>query len=278
MEDAVHRTDTFVQDVDFTVAERYIKIISVERRRSTVNKHIATMKRVFEWADARGLIKGNPFKRIRLLKAGKRDRRWFKPAEFAKILQNAPDDFGRLMYYLGYTTGLRLGELEHLRWEDLDLDAGILTVQEHRGGELEIPWKPKDTDKRSLPLTRVAVEMLRARRNEVQMKSPYVFINGDKARRLAKTWKPGRRLLNNVARTLKLVLRRADIDKGCFHDLRVSAICNWLKAGRPAPEVQAMAGHAEITTTMNHYALVDDSAIDEARKVLDKIDPMISAE
>ncbi len=78
----------------------------------------------------------------------------------------------------------------------------------------------------------------------------------------------GKRLqtLNNSLRMYHVRCRWADVPPDDFHALRKTAITNWLEAGVPPHEVQRMAGHSSIETTMKHYAKVDRSTIDRVRE------------
>jgi len=53
-----------------------------------------------------------------------------------------------------------------------------------------------------------------------------------------------------------------------FHDLRGTAISQWIAAGIPLTTVRELAGHASLTTT-NIYARTADSALAEAKKLAD---------
>ncbi len=70
-------------------------------------------------------------------------------------------------------------------------------------------------------------------------------------------WHSRREPVNNLLRNYKTILARAGVEVDAFHSLRKSCITNWLKDGVPPHEVQAMAGHASIETTMKYYAKVD---------------------
>jgi integrase len=66
-------------------------------------------------------------------------------------------------------------------------------------------------------------------------------------------------------RPFRNLLDRAEIRNGCFHDLRKTAITRWLLAGLAPQEVQRLAGHADIETTMKYYAACRDDIVYRAR-------------
>ena len=67
------------------------------------------------------------------------------------------------MYVLAITTGMRSGELLGLKWEDLDLNAGVVWVRRTVfNGKVEAPKTPKS--RRSIKLTRASVRTLKDHR------------------------------------------------------------------------------------------------------------------
>ena len=71
--------------------------------------------------------------------------------------------------------------------------------------------------------------------------------------------------MNNRQRDYKATLRRAGVPVDTFHRLRKSCVTNWLEGGVPPYEVQAMAGHASVETTMRYYSKVDKTVLNRVR-------------
>ncbi len=82
------------------------------------------------------------------------------------LFEAAKGDRLEALYVAAVTAGLRRGELQGLRWEDVDLDAGTLqvrrTLSEPKGGY--IFEAPKSGKGRNIRLTQVAVAALREHR------------------------------------------------------------------------------------------------------------------
>lgn len=72
--------------------------------------------------------------------------------------------------------------------------------------------------------------------------------------------------VNNFRRQFGLILERAAVKKGTFHDLRKTAIRNWFAQGLKEFEVMKLAGHADFKTTHKFYLAVADDLKDRARK------------
>ena len=58
------------------------------------------------------------------------ERRALTPAEARTLLSAIVGDRLEPLFVMAIATGLRRGELLGLRWADVDLDAGVLTVQQ----------------------------------------------------------------------------------------------------------------------------------------------------
>ena len=82
---------------------------------------------------------------------------------------------------------------------------------------------------------------------------------------------------NNTLRTFHADVRRAGITPNgslSIHTLRKSCVLNWAKVSRNPKVTQALAGHADIKTTMRYYSLVDD---DQRSASVDAINEMLKA-
>ncbi len=104
---------------------------------------------------------------------------------------------------------------------------------------------------------------------------PYVFVLPARyayiqdQRRAKGTWKYSdsrQKVILEFNKIFDKILRRAGIEHGTFHDLRRTAISNWLAKGLSEFEVMKLAGHSNFSTTHRFYLRVRDDMIDRARK------------
>ncbi len=70
----------------------------------------------------------------------------------------------------------------------------------------------------------------------------------------------------NFRRNWKMICKIAGILNGTFHDLRATCITEWFENGMMPHEVQRLAGHSSIDTTMNYYVGIRESMINRARE------------
>jgi integrase len=155
--------------------------------------------------------------------------------------------------------GLRRGEASGLRWTDLDLTAGLLTVsqqvQYQDGRMVTCPPKSRASN-RTIALDPDTVEVLRAHRTRQEAEkvlagaawkeTGHVFTRADGA------------LLS--PERLTLLMRELNTTTGLppirLHDLRHGAATLALAAGADLKVVQDMLGHSSIVLTADTYTSV----------------------
>jgi site-specific recombinase XerD len=140
----------------------------------------------------------------------------------------------RLLLMLAYGGGLRVSEVVHLRWGDLDRDRGLIRVEQGKGN--------KD---RYTVLPRCAVETLDRYRKVYPPTSERIF----PPRRA-----PHRDLdVSVVQKIYGGAKRAAGVAKhGGIHALRHAFATHTLELGCDLPTLQRMLGHGDIHTTMRY--------------------------
>jgi integrase len=185
------------------------------------------------------------------------------------------DDFAAL-WPLAVFSGLRRGELLGLKWEDLDLTRGTLSVRRtySRGdnGVWEIGAPKTDSSYRQLALPRLVVEALRAHRTHqleyrLQVGATY------KDRGFVFTTFEGRPLhVNSLLSRFNTISKRAGLPRLRFHDLRHTSATLSLADGTHPKIVQERLGHSSIAMTMDLYSHV---AMSLGKEEADRLERMI---
>lgn len=169
---------------------------------------------------------------------------------------------------LTLATGMRLGELMGLKWQDIDMKAGTLHLQrilsrvptklqrEGQKGYVEASPKTKKS-RRSLMIAPFALKVLvqhRERQQEAKkqagdrwVENDYVFCTSIGTRLNPST---------SIQKPLKLLLKEAELPDVRFHDLRHSAATLLLGMGVHPKIVQEILGHSNINITMDIYSHV----------------------
>lgn len=165
------------------------------------------------------------------------------------------------------TTGMRRGEALGLRWRDLDLDAGRVTIQSTRvrfANRVERSTPKTARGNRTITVGPATVAALRAWRK--QQASDRLLMgagwqNGDDlVVTIADGSAPNPEAFSNLFAKL---VKRAGLPPIRLHDLRHSYASAALRDGVPVKVVSQRIGHADVGVTLKVYAHVlpgDDEA------------------
>jgi integrase len=194
------------------------------------------------------------------------------------LLKTAQGDRLETLYALAITTGLRQSELFGLRWEDVDLAAGRLSVRQTlttpKGGRRLGPPK-RSKSRRSVKLTTGAVKALKAHR-ESQL---------EEREKLAELWQDHDFVFatqvgtplnrhNFFRRCFKPLLEEAGLPRSVrFHDLRHTCATLLLSKNVNPKIVQELLGHANISQTMDTYSHMLPDMQERAASAMDDILP-----
>jgi integrase len=204
----------------------------------------------------------NPCTAVALSKVGRKRVPYCSPEDFHAIFAHVPDVLRQAMLVVFYQTGIRLNEAADLTWQDIDFEAATLHVTRREADGFIQTWSPKDHELREIPLPDQALNALAALQAQAPEGCPYVFMERERweyyrSAVLAKTWKPGRSLLNNVLRRFKTLCKRAGVRKFTIHDLRRSCITNWARKLPIHVTQQFEAGTAEAIEPRTIYVLAE---------------------
>ncbi len=197
----------------------------------------------------------------------------FDPQEAQRFLAAAKDDRLEALWTLTLATGLREGEVLGLKWEDVDLDAGVLHVthalQRVKGEGLQLVTPKSRSSLRTVAIPKIAVESLRQHRLQQKQEAAwgrkrwqdtgYVF-----------TTKIGTPLdTNRLWIEYKKLLKNAGLRDQRFHDLRHACASLLLAQGVSPRTVMETLGHSQISLTMNTYSHVIDALKQDAAERMD---------
>lgn len=201
--------------------------------------------------------------------------RALNPSEARLLLEAAKGDPLEAFYITALTTGLRLGELQALRWSDVDMSRRrlqvVATYQGMADGRPQFAEPKTARSRRGIHLSEMAVAALRDHRA------------GELAKRLkaGPAWHDyGLVFTNAIGRPLDgdymrkksfaALLDRAGLPPMRFHDLRHAAATILMSDGVPVKAISEMLGHSDITTTLRIYAHVLPTAHDQAAASMDR--------
>ena len=175
-------------------------------------------------------------------------------AHHKKILDFVKDNFTfrNLGIYISLTTGLRIGEVCGLKWSDVDVEKGTITVNrtieriyviegEQKHTELIINTPKTQNSCREIPMNKELLGMMKPLRKVVNQDF-YVLTNEEKPTE-PRTYR------NYYHRLMK----RLDIPPLKYHGLRHSFATRCIESNCDYKTVSVLLGHANFTTTLNLY-------------------------
>lgn len=197
---------------------------NVPRSAATINRYLAILSHVYtvamnEWQ----WVQDNPLRKITKMKEPRGRVRFLSDDERTRLLdecRKSASPFLYLIVVLALSTGARKMELLSLKWNDVDLERGLIVLHETKNGH-----------RRSLVLTGHALVLMKNHSKIRRLDSDLVFpgIKGEKPFDITSAW--------------EWALKRADIKDFRFHDTRHSASSYLAMNGASLAEIAEVLGH-----------------------------------
>ena len=230
-------------------------LLAKELSPKTVLNVMVALREMFKHAVQWGYLDANPAQYAERPRGEEQEMQVLTPPEIRRLL-DAADEPVRTLLMCAVLTGMRRGELLGLRWEDVDLEGYRIFVRRALWrGKLVTPKSRRSRRAIDLaPTLRAALAGLSSR-----FQGGLVFCKAD-----GNPIDPD----NFVHRVWVRVLRRAELRRIRFHDLRHTYASLLIAQGAHPKYIQAQLGHASIQTTLDRYGhLMPDVHAAEARKL-----------
>lgn len=210
----------------------------------TVRNMLLPLRVVFRRAIALGDVEANPTMGLHLPAPSAAERKVVTPEHARSLVEAITDARDRAIYATALFTGLRRGELMALRWQDIDVAGGVLSVTrawDPKERAYVAPKSARGTRKVGIPLG--LVDHLHAWKATCAWADGLAFGESD-------AW-PFRddALATRVARDWKA----AGLDGLTLHECRHTFVTWMAESGVAVDVVQRVAGHSSITITMDRY-------------------------
>jgi integrase len=243
-------------------------LIFVEHLRQLVERrqHAATytvLRSALDGAVRDGLLARNVAIAVPRPGLPRREARHLTADEVARVLDAAKSSRYYPAVVLRAATGLRRGELMALKWRDVDLTAGTLTIGStisRIDGELTISEPKSDRSRRVVPLPDALVTMLRAHRTaqkQDRLRAANVW-QGQEHGLVFCTELGTPRDPRSFLRVIETAAAKAGIADVGVHSLRHSAATAWLESGVHIKAVADLLGHSSISITGDIYGHTSD--------------------
>jgi len=218
----------------------------------TIRGVLTVLGRVLGAAERRGLTAGNPVRRLERGERPKVQRREFPSLDreaIGRLISSAPEKY-RTLIAVSLLTGARQSELLGLRWQDVDVKAGVLRIRRQLDRQGNLVEPKTQAAKREIPIPAslgrlLADEKERAFARGLAKPLDYVF-SSERGTPL------GHR--NIVRRGLEPAIKKAALPHLSWHDLRHVAASALIAEGASVAYVSRVLGHASPAITLSTYA------------------------
>ncbi len=233
------------------IEPRHIKLLAADlakggRSASTVRNIIAPVRALFATAVEEGVIRSNPCAGLRLAGGARPDHhaRALTEDELAGLMAEVPVQWRLLVGFLAQT-GLRVGEMLALCWDDIDLDTRRVKVRRRLyKGAMDVPKSRYGV--RDVPISAGLAQALRKHRvaSRYEDDADPVFAS--------ETGKPlnGSNILGRIVKPAAI---RAGVGWAGVHTLRHTCASMLFRSGWNAKQVQVVLGHHSPAFTLATY-------------------------
>jgi integrase len=207
-------------------------------RPHSVNIELRSIKALFSLMTKWDLIKENPSKKVSCLRTPRNDPRYLTQDDCRHLISIIKEEWLIRFIQFAVFTGMRIGEICSLRWENVLFDRRIIHLRNSD------TFTTKNKSERVIPISDGLFHLLNVLRME---NSPgFVFIYNGKPM-----------LPNFASKRFKKYVRMAGLSEEIhFHHLR-STFATWmLLQGVDIFVVSKLLGHSDVSVTAKHYASV----------------------
>ena len=216
---------------------------------NTVNLLVTVMQSALRSACEMGITENTVWERIKRPKAAEREIQCFTQEEQRKIElgvaeSSKPKLFGIVICLY---TGLRLGELLALEWNDVDLTGGEIHVTKTchdravGGAAVRVTNSPKTpSSKRIIPIPKRIIPALK-RLKRLSRSKFVISENGEHI------------IVRSYQRSFELFLKKIGVEVRGFHTLRHTFATRALECGVDVKTLAEIMGHKSADVTLNRY-------------------------
>lgn len=223
------------------------------RSNATVNRYLAALSHLFtiavkEW----GWLDENPLAKVNKLKEPRGRVRFLSDEERERLLKAAKESHSEYLYQiivLCLSTGARKMEIIGLRWKDVDLDRGIITLHE-----------TKNNERRVLPITSHALFLMKEHAKLRRIDTDLVFPSSHNPKQPI-----------DIRTPWETALKKAEINDFRFHDLRHSAASYLAMNGASMAEIAEVLGHKTLQMVKRYAHLSEAHTAKVVARMNEKI-------
>lgn len=261
-----HPKASAVSDVSSVIASDFSKYLAGIVGAPTYNKNLQAFRLIWKTINIRTGWPENPWQAIALKRYKAISKRELTVEEIRRLLESDKGEW-RLLFMIGTFTALRLADCATLRWDEVDLDQGLI---------IRVPRK---TASRTGQTVQVPIfSELQAELQKIKAKARGPYVLPQLAQRYLRNHSSLEKHIGRIFNRAK-IKRTADDLPGTrvrkpvlagFHSLRHSFVSMCRSANAPEAVVMAIVGHGSPAMT-RHYTHIGETAARAAISALPHI-------
>jgi integrase len=226
-------------DITTDQIRKYISQRQTEKAsNASINRELSALKRMFSLAVQAGKLSSKPY--IPMLEENNARQGFLDHSSFVKLREKLPEYLKDPVTFL-YLSGWRVSEMRALEWRDVDEAGKLVRLR---------PEISKNKDGRVLSLRAELLELFERAREKRRPDCRFVFHDdGRPIGEFKKSWKTA----CNEAKLKGLIV----------HDLRRTAVRNYVRAGVPERVAMSLSGH-KTRSIFDRYNIVSEADLVQA--------------
>ena len=249
-----------------------------------------TIKQILDKAVDNDLIYKNVANKIKIKKHKAIEKSPLTDLEISYLKQVADKDERSFSILFMLYTGLRREEIAPLKYEDIDINNKLITINKAVHWEKNQPVikKTKNENIRKIPILDIVFDKIKELKEK--HKDSDLFVCAAKSKKIMSETSI-RRLLEHTLYQINQLYKQDQIDtlksvsgdnveirpeniktiKFTYHQLRHTYVCMLHKAGIPVKEAQYLTGHKTLNVLLNIYTHLDDEDKQNATNKLNSL-------
>ena len=241
----------------------------------TIQNYHGIIHKSLEQAVAAHVLPANPSEHVKLPKVKKPNLKPLMDDNVRLFLEAIRGDRFERLFIVALFSGLRQSELVGLRWDDVDLTNGVLTVRRQiqkahdRAGYVSID-ETKSGKTRQAAIAPSIIQVLTEQRTQQDEWRTAAGALWNNESNLVFTDELGGHLKHRTIQNhFKAIVAGMGCPKVRFHDLRHSYAVIALQSGDSVKSVQEQLGHYSAAFTLTTYAAVSDTMRRETQNIME---------
>lgn len=245
-----------IQALKSSTIKNMISSLGKELSATSIKYVLRNLSQILKYAEQQSYIVKNPMKYVPIPKSGKPKFNTYTVKELAMLIDAVRNTDMELPILIESETGLRLGELLGLSWDNIDFDKKTITVNKtvsYVEGKIYITSPKTTKSNREIVVSAALIEAIKNyKEKEESIKRPKGYENKNN---LLFHKEDGQPLTNSYfSAKFASTLKKNRLKHIRFHDLRhTHASLLYNKYGMNIKSVSDRLGHSKVSTTMDYY-------------------------